>query len=195
MIRIFLKWLPFAAVTTCMCLLVYGAVQQNFRQSLNDPQIQMAEDIAVPWDAGSVDPTSLLPKEHIDIANSLAAWVVLYSDFNNQLKPQAGSGFLHDKLPNIPLGVFEYARNQSNLQHRVTWQPEPDIRQALVIIAIPRFDYTQYVVAGRNMREVELREENLGHQVFIAWIVTLLASLVAVWIGVRLRRAKLTNRT
>ena len=45
--------------------------------------------------------------------------------------------------------------------------------------------------AGRNMREVEYREVNLGHQVFVAWIVTLLASLVAVWIGVRFRRVKL----
>ena len=46
LVRVLVSWLPLAVASTGMCLLVYATVQQNYRQSLNDPQIQMAEDAA-----------------------------------------------------------------------------------------------------------------------------------------------------
>ena len=39
-------WLPLAVLTFAFCGLVYLAVQQDLRIGANDPQIQMAEDIA-----------------------------------------------------------------------------------------------------------------------------------------------------
>ena len=46
-VRVFLKWLPLGVAVTLVCALIYATVQQNYRQSANDPQIQMAEDAAL----------------------------------------------------------------------------------------------------------------------------------------------------
>ena len=37
-----------------------------------------------------------------------------------------------------------------------------------------------FVLAGRSLREVEIRENNLTNQVEIGWLVTILAALVLV---------------
>ena len=41
-VRAILYWIPLALVVTVVVGLVYVTVQQNFRQTANDPQIQMA---------------------------------------------------------------------------------------------------------------------------------------------------------
>ena len=50
-----------------ICTLIYGTVQQNYRESLNDPQIQMAEDKA--YDLGTTahpNPATILPASTVD---------------------------------------------------------------------------------------------------------------------------------
>src|SRR6185436_9409124 len=42
----FIAWLPLAVAITGVCGLVYATVHQNYRQSLNDPQIEIAEYLA-----------------------------------------------------------------------------------------------------------------------------------------------------
>jgi len=39
-------WVPLAVVATVMAGMVYGVAQQVLRQSANDPQIQLAGDVA-----------------------------------------------------------------------------------------------------------------------------------------------------
>src|SRR5579864_1287015 len=92
------QWLPLAFLTTVVCGLVYGAVQQNFRQSANDPQIQMAEDAAVALNTGT-PLTSLAPVRTVDIAASLSPYLVFYNDTG---APIGGDGFLHGNLPALP---------------------------------------------------------------------------------------------
>jgi hypothetical protein len=46
-------WFVLAVVTTVLSGLIYLAVQQSYRQSANDPQIQMAEDGAAALENGS----------------------------------------------------------------------------------------------------------------------------------------------
>ena len=52
-------WLPLGLVTLILCGLVNLAVQQNYRMSANDPQIQIAEDVA---DAVSQGKAQLFPE-------------------------------------------------------------------------------------------------------------------------------------
>jgi hypothetical protein len=91
---------------------------------------------------------------------------------------------LNGAPPKPPVGVFDAARQGLPLivdrhltnnvpanENRITWQPASGVRTALVVVWVP--ETKQFVVAGRNMREVERREGNLSFTVFAAWLVLL----------------------
>jgi hypothetical protein len=166
-------WLPLALVCTALCLLVYGAVQQDLRMGGDDPQIQLAEDAADIL-AGGALAGSVVPTTQIDVSRSLAPFVIVYDGSGKVL---ASSGLLHGQVPALPPGVLNYVRQHG--QDRVTWQPEPGVRIAAVVA---RFDGSQAgsVLAGRSLREVEKREDNLLLLCSAALLVTLGASLLAV---------------
>lgn len=169
--------------------MVYGAVQQNYRQSLNDPQIQLAEDAAVALQNGGAPANVILPQT-VDIGASLSPWVGVYDAQGN---PLAASGRYHGALPTPPAGIFTNFYPKGNLAQRlsgaslasdrVTWQAPDGTRQALIVVPVP--GKNEFAVAGRNMREVEDRERQLIVFLGIAWLVTLsatfLAALFAEW--------------
>jgi hypothetical protein len=160
-------------VITLISGLLYVAVQQVLRISANDPQIQIAEDAANAL-ANGQPMESVVPASKVDIAKSLAPYVVVFDDSGKAI---ASSGLLHSQFPSLPPGVFEYVRQHS--ETRITWQPEPGVRSAIVVTryggARPGF-----VLAGRSLREVEKRETQLEFLVGLGWLGTLFAALVAV---------------
>ena len=168
--RIFVAWLPLAVAIVGICALVYAVVQQDYRQSLNDPQIQMAEDAAQAVAHG--EPlSSVVPAGNIDIGQSLAPYMIVYAENG---KPVAYSGTLDGAAPVPPAGVFSYANEHGS--DRLTWEPQPGVRTAIDIERVP--GNVGYVLVGRNMREVETRESDLEAMVGIGMIVILAASLV-----------------
>lgn len=178
--RTCLSWLPLAVAITGTFAFAYIGIQQNFRQTLNDPQIQLADDSATALSAGaSVD--QVIPSTKVDIQTSLSPWIAVYNDSHLLI---ASSGELHGVAPIIPSGVFDSARGgdasstsaKQVREDRLTWQPESGVRQAIVVTDYNGPNGHGYVVAGRNMREVEQRESALGLMALYAWIVTLLAS-------------------
>lgn len=78
---IFKAWLPIAVVIVALCALVYASVQQSLRQGANDPQIQMAEDVA-----------TVLPAGKVDLALSLAPFVIIYDSTQKVLASSAVLG-------------------------------------------------------------------------------------------------------
>ncbi len=175
--RTFLMWLPLGVAITGVCLLVYGTVQQNYRQLLNEPQIQMAQDGAALLEGGVV-PAQLVPHgvAPVDAAASLSPWIAVYDGSGTPLE---SSAVLDGKPPMPPQGEFALAASQgSNLPHN-TWQPDPGVRIALVIVPVTSGASKGYfVAAGRNMREVEDREGQLGSFVGLAWLVLIIATFV-----------------
>jgi len=167
------QWLPLAVVITLLCGLVYLVVQQTLRQGANDPQIQMAEDAAAALAAGGTA-EAVLPAGNVEISTSLAPFMVLYNDAG---EPLAFTGLLHGAAPHLPGGVFEYTRQKG--EDRVTWQPEQSVRIAAVIVAYSGVQ-PGFVLAGRSLREVEIRESQVELITGIAWLVTLAASLLVV---------------
>src|SRR5262249_54008481 len=138
---------------TVLCFLVYLAVQQTLRESANDPQIQMAEDAATLFSSGAaLSPALLQPAQPIDVAKSLAPFMIFYDDDERVV---ASTGALRGQPPSPPPGVFDYVRQ--NGEERGTWQPEPGVRIASVVV---RANGTRagFVLAGRSLREVEKRE-------------------------------------
>jgi len=166
-------WLPIAAISVILCGLVYLAVQQALRGGLNDPQIQMAEDAASAAASGTAI-ESILPPGRVDIARSLAPFLIFYDQTGNVV---ASSGYLHDRAPAPPDGVLDYARQHGG--DRVTWQPEAGVRIAAVIVPF-RGREAGCVLAGRLMREVEKREDLVMFQAGAALLACLGVSLVAV---------------
>jgi len=179
-IDIIKKWLPLTVMTAGLGVLVYAAVQQSLRQGANDPQIQMAEDAAARLNSGA-SPEAVVPAGSVEIATSLAPFLVVFDDSGRVL---ASSATLHGAPLSYPSGVLDYARQNS--EDRVTWQPEPGVRMATVVV---RFNHG-LVMAGRSLREVEIRENGVEMLSAAAVVAIWFTTLVLVVFGEVLTRRK-----
>lgn len=161
----FLKYLLLATLLTTVFLTIYATDRQIYRQSANDPQIQIAEDFK---DAvlNGISPTALIPPYAADLRKTLSSFVVFYDDNGN---PTASSAMLDGQTPKLPLGIFDFTKQFG--EDRITWQPIKDIRIALVVKRIPGNEKTQagFVAVGRSLREVEKRLDELIFMIVAAW--------------------------
>lgn len=168
-------WLPTALAITIMGGLSYWAVQQNYRMSANDPQIQIAEDSLS--DLQQVPDLNQLSSafSKIDINKTLATFLVVYDDNG---RPVAGNGYLNNSLPNLPSGTFDIAKKKTD--DRFSWQPNSSLRFAAVL---KHFSGKQsgFILAARSLRETEKREDMLTIGTAIAWVLSMIMSLL--WCG------------
>ncbi len=164
----FFFWFIYIAVPITLIIgLVYIAVQQNYRQSANDPQIQMAEDAASKIASGTpID--QIVPTQKVDIASSLAPYMIVY---NSTGTPLLSSATLQGEILPMPQGVFSDWKNEH--EKRFTWQPASGVRSAVVIVHFNSPNGAGYVLAGRSLREVEMREDMLSLYVHAAWGVSM----------------------
>lgn len=153
-------------IITVLSGLIYISLQQNYRLTANDPQIQIAEDTAALLN-NNFDAHSFVPSNLVDISKSLGTFIIIFDDKG---QPFASSAVLGGKTPVPPLGVFDYTKKQG--EHRFTWQPEKGIRIATVIVG---FNGKQkgYVLAGRSLREVEKRIDKLTLMIGLGWLASI----------------------
>jgi hypothetical protein len=174
----FLSWLPVGAAITVLSLFGYGLVQQDLRQSANDPQIQMAEDAAAALAAGQT-PRSADTAASVDITKSLAPFLIVYDESGAVTSSTAR---LNGNTPALPQGVLDDAR-----QHGLdgfTWQPAPGVRSATVVTHYAGAS-SGFVLSGRSLREVEDRESRIEQLAVLGWLVALAGSLAtALLVGV-----------
>ncbi len=166
----FKYWLGAAILITALVFFVSVIVQQVIRQSANDPQVQMAEDGATKLASGQ-SAQDVVPKESVDIASSLATYMIIF-DANG--KPLASSAQLNGQTPTIPSGVFDYVRR--NGEDRITWQPQDGVRSAVVVTQF-KGSNSGFVLAGRSLRETERLEDNLMGLFIFNWLLLLFLSL------------------
>ena len=169
-VNILRQWIPLAALAAATCGLVYLVPQQMLRQSANDPQIQMAEDAAAALARGE-PMSSLVPSTSVEISQSLAPFVMIFDDAGLVL---ASSARLHGQTPILPLGLLDFVKAHG--EDRVSWQPESGVRMAGVIVRAP----SGYVLAGRSLREVEMRESQVELLSGLGLLATWAGLLVAV---------------
>jgi hypothetical protein len=167
-------------VTSAVCLLVYVAVQQDLRGTANDPQIQMAEDAAAELQAGR-SPASVAGTGIVDIGQSLAPYLIIYDDKGQVL---ASTATLGGQVPEIAPGVLSNVRQSG--EERVTWQPQKGVRSAAVVTRVLGSS-PGFVLAGRSLLEVEMREAQLGSEVLLAWVAAMVGGLVAMFVSLWLR--------
>jgi hypothetical protein len=166
-------WLPLAIASTIIMLTLYVVIQQSIRMSANDPQIQLAEDGATTL-ANGLSATTLVGNAKIDMEKSLAPFVIVYDETGKLI---ASSGLLEGQVPVLPSGVFEYTR--SNIDDRITWQPASSTRIAAVVRHFSGKN-SGFIVAGRNMRELENRTSQIELMVASAWLGLLVLTLIVV---------------
>ena len=164
----FPRWIPWAVGLTLIFGAMYGISQQVLRQSANDPQIQIAEDAAAAINAA--EPVSFFNSQaKTDIGKSLTPYLVIY-DANGAVV--ASTGQLNGVSPTLPRGVLQ--SSLASGESRLTWQPQPDVRSAIVVIPVKGI-FNGFVMVGRSLREVEKREDQIGKIAFSAWFVSLVA--------------------
>ena len=183
---IFKNWFAYAGIITLLCGIVYITVQQNYRLSANDPQLQIAEDAANAINKGA-DPKSLIGSTPaIEISQSLSPYLIIYDASGNIV---AGSATLNGQPLKIPKGVIDYI--QKNGKDAATWQPQTGVRQAMVGFSTANKAYI--TVAGRSLRNTEERIVLLGEQVIFGWAMSLLGMFVVAflqeWITKRIAQA------
>jgi len=190
-----LAWFAFAAVAvTGVSALAFLVGQQIYRQTLNDPQIQMAEDASARLNGGEV-PAALVERgaPPIDISGSLSPWLAIYDASGMQLE---ASAVLDNVPPQPPVGVFDVTKWSEHktrevpagIETTLSWQPRPDVREALVLVQTKDKKYV--VVAGRNTRAHEQRIQQLALNSFVIWIFTLVCLFIASFFGWGLLKTK-----
>ena len=175
-LRILRQWIPLAVGISAITFIIYLTIQQDIRIGANDPQIQMAEDAASALNEGHSIPLS----GKIDILKSLAPFTIMYDKNGNVIRSNA---VLNGKTPSIPKGVLTGTVRDSMGttqlgENRVTWQPQDGVRLATVVVAYNK----GYIVVGRNMREVEIREDQELKIVLLGWLIALVATFSSVYV-------------
>jgi len=168
-------WLPLAVVIIIFSGLIYAVVVQNYRQNANDPQISIAEDVAMAINQGTPAESIVPPTGNTEIKNSLSPFIIIYDDS----KKLIGSSAIFDgKNPEIPEGILEAAKDGQN---RTSWQTQNGYRFALVI---NRYNGEQpgYIVVGRSLREIENREAEITKLIAIAGGTALILTLLIIFV-------------
>lgn len=166
-------FIPLAVLITCVCGLIELAVQQNYRQSANDPQIQMSEDSAAYLAKNGNLPFTFPETGRVNMRKSLSTFLIEYDESGKIVN---STGDLDGNVPPLPKGVLDYAGNHG--QNILTWQPDTNVRIAAVVTQF-QGKSSGFVLAGRNLREIEKREQQLEGAVGIGWAATLVATFVA----------------
>jgi hypothetical protein len=170
-------WLPTVVASTLLAGLVYAAVQQNYRQSADDPQTQIARDAADRLSSGA-SPEQVVGTGRVDLSSSLAPFTIVYDGAGN---PVAASGTLGGSPPTPPPGVLQRASDSG--ENSLTWEPRSGVREAVVVAPWSSNGSSGTVLVGRSLQEVEDREDRLTLMVGAAWIVVLFVSAAAAIAG------------
>lgn len=163
--------LVLAGIATGIALAFYAIPQHVLRSGLNDPQIQMATDLASKLDqVGVIDGLrqgALMESgsgAEIDMARSLSPFLIVFNDAG---QPLGSNAQLDGQTPIPPAGIFEFVRSHG--EERVTWQPRRGVRIAAVVERV-RGSQPGFVLAGRNMREVEARIGDVRTMAGLTWL-------------------------
>ncbi len=175
--------LPLAAIASIILAVVYAQDQQIIRQAGNEPQVWMAESIAARLSAGA-PLASFVPTIPVILETDTSPYIIFY---NAQGAPLAGNASLAGTLPILPAGVLGASKGIGPVgENRLTWQPSPTVRQALVIAPFASADAKGYVVVGRSLAETEAKEKALVTRAFLGWAFTMFAilfvSLISAWL-------------
>jgi hypothetical protein len=168
--------LVLAGISTVLGLALYSIPQQVLRQGANDPQIEMATNLAARLNFYGVTDglrqgALLNGGGVVDMAHSLSPFLIVYDD---QGRPLGSTAQLGGRTPTPPAGVFDYVRTHG--EERLSWQPVlGGVHGVRIAAVVERVNGPQpgFVLAGRSLREVEVREAQVQQMAGLAWLAML----------------------
>lgn len=162
----FISHVAAAIIITGIILCLYATVQQTYRSSANDPQLQIARDL-------SVDETkyNILVNDHVELTKSLSTFVEM---FDENGAPVKSTGYINGLMPQPPKTIFNFIN--TNSEDVITWQPSADVRLAMVFEKMK--EGKGFVATGRSLKEVEIRENNLAKMIMITWLACMVVLLI-----------------
>jgi hypothetical protein len=156
------------AVLVAVTLAVAGIVAyESIGQPANHPQLDLAGAAVARLNSGA-DPAAVVPARQVQIGTPETYLMVL--DSNGAVL--ATSAHLNGATPVPPSGVLDYARAHGD--DRVTWQPAPGVRSAIVVEAF----HGGFVVAGRTLSDAENLQGSLVRFAIGAWLLVVVGSVL-----------------
>jgi hypothetical protein len=152
-------------LVTLFSLMVYVTAQQMLRQGVNSTPAALTADVIYKLESG-VSPKSVMLPPTAEISKSISPFVIILDQNKNVL---VSSATLDGSVPVIPQGTFDWVEKSG--QDRVTWQPQPGVREALVIDKYSASTTSGYVVAGASLKESESTIDKLGRNILVGWFV------------------------
>ena len=198
------KAFPIIVAGTVILIVAYAAVQQDLRQSANDPQIELAEDAAAILSEGYPIDSLIGSVPKTDMSKSLSPFVMLIDASGNLIESSGMNGTSTPSAP--PVGIFDHVRAYG--EDRVTWQTASGLRFAAVVTewqvparppaqllsgapSLPPASSTVgFVVAARPLREVEIREDKVGKIMLSGWVLMVAGVTGAIWLEHRIERKR-----
>ena len=149
-----------AALSTVLALGLAIIPQQALRLGANYPQVEITGNLKTALEHGA-EPTTLVAKDAVDMDESISPFTMAFDEAGHAV---ASSAVLNGESPLPPAGVFSHVRERG--EERFTWQPRRGVRIAAVMRHVATGGF---VLAGRNMREVEARENLATTQAGVVW--------------------------
>jgi hypothetical protein len=165
--------LVLSGIATLLALALYAIPQHVLRSGANDPQIQMATDMAAVLEKYGVTDGLLqgaLLKSSggvVDLRRSLSPFLIVYDDKG---QPVGSTAQLDGQTPTPPSGVFDFVRTHG--EERISWQPIGRGRGVRIAAVVERVNGTQpgFVLSGRSMREVQARIGDVKMMAGLTWL-------------------------
>ncbi len=175
--RLVYAWVVGAVLLTAIGIVVYGVGQQAARRAVDDVPRAMLEQTRGRLSSG-VTPSAAVGGPTVDLTNSDAPFVLVY-DSDHALV--ASSATVAGAVPKLPPGVLDAAVARG--EDRVSWQPRPDVREAVVAAPWRSATAQGVVVAGASLAATEDRTGALRNRVALGWFLAELALTAAITVA------------
>jgi hypothetical protein len=108
------------------------------------------------------------------MASNPAPFVIVYDAHRHVL---ASSGRLNGRTPALPAGVLTSVASHG--QDRITWQPQPGLREAAIIQPYGGPD-PGFVLAAQSLEIISAQQRSLTWSVACIWLAALALSFMTV---------------
>lgn len=187
-------WIPIAVAGTVVIGLMYAVVQQGYRQSANDTQIEFARNAADYLSQGVSPQVLISTLSKVDMTKSLSIFSIVFDKNGKIMYSTAVRGSTltqhTDSDPFVPpAGVFDYVRAHG--EDRITWQTSTGLRFAAVIVpwsvdaeTAPKTALgtttSGFFLAARSLALVEDHIRLAGMICLMGWLAYIILTVLAV---------------
>ena len=158
------NWLRVVGVGTIILLTAYVLIQQSTRLAADDLPLATAQTISHELADGMAAQAAVPPvKTDLKTDSTVFATVV-----DSSYKVLASSGQLDGAVSLPPTGSF--GGLPATGVNRFTWQPEPGVRIATVIVPFSHGSTSGFVIAGQSLKQAESRIADYGWITLAGWL-------------------------